>query len=68
MKKSLEEEQSKLKQGKVDFLQKLKKELKAKETESMQKDTELQVDVWNQFILFFFLVFTSCCYKLHKLN
>ena len=54
MKKSLEEEQSKLKQGKVDSLQKLKKELKAKETESMQKDTELQVDVWNQFIYLFF--------------
>ena len=42
MKKSLEEDQSKLKQGKLDTIQKLRKDLKAKETEASQKDSELQ--------------------------
>jgi hypothetical protein len=43
LKKCLEEEQTKLKQGKVDTMQKLRKDLKTKETEASQKDSELQI-------------------------
>ena len=45
LKKSLEEEQTKLKQGKVDTIQKLRKEIRTKETEISQKDSELQVRI-----------------------